>query len=99
MINLIKKLMLVYSYGQEIEDVLKNQRNATAEKKKLEAADNLQLCPKHKQEETMYRNSPDNCHYCRLKRKCASLEKTLEVHHYKLRQDAKKSMAAPVSIS
>lgn len=99
MINIIKKLMLVYSYGQEIEEVLKNQRNATDEIERLKAADHLQLCLKHKQEKWQSHYSPDNCHYCELKRKYDKLGKTLEVHHYKLRQDAKKSMAAPGSIS
>lgn len=91
--------MLVYSYGQEIEEVLKKQRKVAAEKERLEAADHLQLCFKHKQEKWQAHYSPDNCHYCRLKRKHDMLEKTVEKHCYQLHQDDKKSMMAPGSIS
>ena len=85
--------MLVYSYGQEIEDVLKNQRNDNDETERLKAADHLQLCLKHKQEKWQSHYSPDNCHYCELKRKYDKLGKTLEMHRHQLREGNRKRMS------
>jgi hypothetical protein len=63
---MFKKLMLVFKYGPEIEEILKEQRRQAAEAAFKARASHLKLCLKHQQEEQRSHYSKHNCDYCNL---------------------------------
>jgi hypothetical protein len=63
---MFKKLMLLLSYGPEIEELLKKQKNAKADAEFEAKKHNLNLCLKHSQEQSQSHYSKHNCDHCKL---------------------------------
>ncbi len=62
----IERLMLVFTYGPELDEVLQDTRRKKQEEKWEADRHRLRLCEKHQQESTYSHYAPCNCHYCRL---------------------------------
>tara|TARA_R110000822_G_scaffold289060_1_gene410334 strand:+ start:230 stop:460 length:231 start_codon:yes stop_codon:yes gene_type:complete len=69
MINFIKKIKLVFTYNNELEDLLKSQRIQKLEKEREAKRYNLHLCFDHKQESQQSHYSKNNCDYCKVLKK------------------------------
>lgn len=72
--NFFKKLKLVFSYGSEIEDILRDAHNVKAEKMRKQKANYLHLCFSHQQEENHSHYSEHNCDYCKLLKRNEKLD-------------------------
>lgn len=82
MSNFFKKVFLVFQYGAELEAILKEKKDA-ADKAEREAEIEsnryrLNLCFKHRQEESQSWYSEGNCDHCRLLRLNAQLHSALD---------------------
>lgn len=77
MLELIKKLILVFKYGTEIETFLIKIREEAEKRERIAKKDNLKLCLGHKQEETHSHYSEHNCDYCKLKKELETTKNRL----------------------
>lgn len=64
--SFFKRLRLVFSYGPEIEEMLKAARKEREVQKMWEDRQRLKLCYKHRQEPNHSHYSEHNCDYCCL---------------------------------
>ena len=62
----IKRLILVFRYGDEIDELLKDKRNTKDMAERESRKHNLDLCYEHRQERNRSQYSPHNCDYCKL---------------------------------
>lgn len=71
---MIKKLILLFKYGKELEEVLREKQEEKLRLERESKKDNLKLCFKHKQESKRSHYSEDNCDYCKLLKRIKELE-------------------------
>jgi len=70
--NIFTKLKLVFTYGSELEEVLKEKRVANWEAERIARQNNLKLCIKHESWGSIY--SENNCDHCKVLKELAKLE-------------------------
>jgi len=64
--GVINRLKLLFAYGPELEQILKDMRSKMAIQEQEIEKHHLSLCLKHQQEANHSRFSESNCDYCRL---------------------------------
>lgn len=64
--NILKKLNLIFTYGNELEQVLKDVKKKKEDEAFKACANHLNLCLKHQQERNHSHFSEKNCDYCKL---------------------------------
>ena len=69
MIKLINRIRLLFTYGEEIDEVLEKMRKEKEEKERIKRSTYLKLCYKHQQEEYHSHYSEQNCDYCKILKK------------------------------
>lgn len=62
--GIFSKLKLVFTYGPELEDVLRDKHNEAYLKELVAKGHHLNLCTQHKQEERHSHFAEHNCDYC-----------------------------------
>ena len=72
------KLKLLFTYPDELEDMLKKLKDEKEEKIRLSKLHNLNLCYEHRQESHHSHYSPCNCDYCNLEKKLLNALKVTE---------------------
>ncbi len=70
---MFNKLFLLFTYGSELEQVLKDIRWKKQIAENERKRDHLHLCSKHQQEENHSQYSEHNCDYCILQEKLNKL--------------------------
>lgn len=63
-IKFTKKVALIFTYGEEIEQVLIDKRNEMEDEEREARKHNLNLCLKHQQEQYHSHYAEHNCDYC-----------------------------------
>ena len=63
---MLDKIRLLFTYGPELEELLKEKRIKAKEKENLNNISRLTLCFKHRQEANYSYYSESNCAYCNL---------------------------------
>ena len=69
-----KRLYLCFTYGPEIEQVLKNERERKCDEEFKRNRHRLQLCEKHNPVNGLTNYASHNCDYCKLLREHKGLE-------------------------
>jgi len=77
MIKLFKRLLLVFTYGDEIGDVLKNMKELKDKQEFESKFYNLDLCEKHQQKVPGCHHDEHNCGYCKAQMKISELQRDL----------------------
>jgi hypothetical protein len=62
----LNRLKLVFTYGEELDQVLIEKRRLKEEQIREEQKYHLNLCKKHQQESNHSHFSENNCHFCQL---------------------------------
>lgn len=73
----ISKLIIVFKYKGELEEILKDIRKKQEAKDREDDLNRLKLCFKHRQEKNHSRFSEHNCDYCNLLKKNEELKKDI----------------------
>lgn len=73
------KLSLVFFYGDEIEEVLKQRRKEKEIAEYLKKQNYLNLCERHQQASPGSHYSENNCHYCIEKKKIEAFKKRMDL--------------------
>ena len=68
----LRKLLLIFSYGPELEDVLKKLQAQRKHELFIARSHHLSLCLKHQQEHNRSQYSEHNCDHCKLLKKFES---------------------------
>ena len=84
MLNFLKKLKLVFSYGPELEEILNELRRAREDQEHKAKQHHLHLCLKHQQEQNRSHYAEHNCDYCKLTEKVKYLTLHQPVNRPKL---------------
>jgi hypothetical protein len=64
--NLFSKLELIFTYGKELEELLKKMRHEEEEAQRLMRVENLNLCIRHQQERNGSHFAEHNCDHCHV---------------------------------
>jgi len=64
MLKFFSRLRLAYSYGPELEQVVKNLRKEKEREEEARTQHHLQLCKHHQQRSPGTEYAPHNCDYC-----------------------------------
>lgn len=64
--SFFNKLKLVFAYGSELEELLKNIKKEKSDEEFKRKLHHINLCLKHQQEERRSHYSEHNCHHCKL---------------------------------
>jgi hypothetical protein len=62
----VNKLILVFTYGEGLEELLSTKDDEKREAKRLLEKDHLTLCVRHQQESCCGHFAEHNCDYCKL---------------------------------
>ena len=73
--NLLNKIKLLFTYGPELEKVLKILKDKKLEQERENNRYRLNLCYKHRQESKYSDYSSQNCDYCKLLKQLEELKK------------------------
>jgi len=72
--NFFKRIYLLFTYGKELDQVLKEKRQELLKIERENNKHRLNLCYKHRQEPYFSHYSEDNCDYCKLLKKLKQYE-------------------------
>jgi hypothetical protein len=64
--SILSKIKLLFTYGPELEEMVKKARKEQEERISFERMHNLKLCRKHRQESPHSEYAESNCDYCKL---------------------------------
>ena len=70
--NILRKLLLIFNYGPELEDVLKKLQAKRKHDLFIARSHHLSLCLKHQQEHNRSHYAEQNCDHCKLLKKIES---------------------------
>lgn len=77
--SLFAKLKLIFTYGPELESILKGICAEKREQERLRNINRLNLCFNHRQESNHSHYSDGNCDHCRALAKIKELESRFQI--------------------